>query len=189
MNTKTNIHRLAVTAIMLGLAATLSVYTKFWHMPMGGSITLLSMLPVTMIAISYGTKWGLSSAFAYSLIQLGLDFSSVMGYGLTPESFVGCIAFDYIIAFTGLGLAGLFKSKGTVGICTGVVIALVIRLIAHIISGTIIFGIWAPEGWSPVIYAIAYNGTFMLPEIVTTAIGAAMIFRLPQMKSLLAIKA
>ena len=52
-NTKsrTNLHILVESAIMIALATVLSL-VKLWEMPLGGSITLLSMLPVTALHLS-----------------------------------------------------------------------------------------------------------------------------------------
>ena len=60
MNTK----KLVTSAVMLALASVLSTI-KIFQMPLGGSITLLSMLPVVLLSIKYGKKWGVFLAFAY----------------------------------------------------------------------------------------------------------------------------
>ena len=45
--------RLVESAVMLGLATALSL-VKIYQMPLGGSVTLCSMLPVMLIAYKYG---------------------------------------------------------------------------------------------------------------------------------------
>ena len=47
-----------MSAVMVALSAALSM-VKIFEMPLGGTVTLLSMLPVCMLAIMYGCKWGL----------------------------------------------------------------------------------------------------------------------------------
>ena len=49
--------KLTLSAVMIALSAVLSL-VKVYELPLGGSITLLSMLPVAVIAICYGTKCG-----------------------------------------------------------------------------------------------------------------------------------
>lgn len=184
-SSKVTTKRLVVTAILLSLASALSL-VKIWEMPLGGSVTLCSMLPITLIAIEYGTKWGLESAFVYGLIQFGLTFGSVFGWGLSPAAVIGCILLDYILAFTMLGFAGLFRKKGTVGICIGVVLALALRFACHVLSGVIIFDIWMPEEWSsPLLYSLCYNGAFMLPELIITMAAAVLLFRTPHFNKLI----
>ncbi len=181
---KVTTKRLVVTAILLALASALSL-VKIWEMPLGGSVTLCSMLPVTLIAIEYGTKWGLKSAFVYGLIQFGLTFGSVFGWGLSPAAVIGCILLDYILAFTMLGFAGLFRKKGTPGICISVALALTLRFLCHVLSGVIIFDVWMPEEWSnPLLYSLCYNGAFMLPELVLTMVVAVLLFKTPHFNKL-----
>jgi thiamine transporter len=181
-----NIKRLVITAMLIALAAVLSL-VKIWQMPLGGSVTLLSMLPICLISIKYGVKWGLFGAFVYSIVQIYLDLGSLMSWGMTVKIWIGCILFDYIFAYTALGFAGIFKNKGAAGIIAGVTLALVLRFISHIISGTIFFDIWMPEGWAnPAIYSIFYNGAYMLPELIFTVIGASVLFNVPVTKKLVA---
>ncbi|MEG1887856.1 MAG: energy-coupled thiamine transporter ThiT, partial [Oscillospiraceae bacterium] len=179
---KKNTQRMVVTAVMLALASVLSMI-KVFEMPLGGSITLLSMLPIALLSIQYGPKWGISSAFIYALIQIGLDIAKLMSWGLTLQMWIGSLVFDYLIAFTVIGLAGVFRKKGLFGICAGVALALALRLLSHVISGSIFFALWCPEGWAnPIIYSICYNGFYMIPEIITTMIGAVLLFRSSQLK-------
>ena len=164
-------------AILIALSTVLSMI-KVMTMPLGGSITLLSMLPVCYVSIRHGLKWGLFSSFIYACIQLFLDLGAAMSWGLTAGRWAGMIAFDYIIAFTVLGLAGVFAKKGFAGIMTGTTLAVFLRFVCHVISGAFVFDIWMPEGWaSPIVYSLAYNGAFMLPELIITVAGAAICYK------------
>ncbi len=179
---KTKIQRMCVTAILLALATVLSLLKPF-PMPFGGSVTLLSMLPVVMIPLMYGTGWGVVSAFIYSLIQLGLDLGSVLSWGLTPYALVGTIVLDYLLAFSLLGLAGLFKKKGIVGIALGVVFVLVLRFLMHFISGVVIFDTFTnADAW---IYSLTYNASYMVPEFITTTVATIILFQVPAIKRLI----
>ena len=177
--------RLTASGIMIALATVLSMITIV-KMPLGGSLTPVSMLPICMIAIIYGTGWGLGTAFAYALVQLIIDFSSALTWGLSVPALVACFVFDYILAFTVLGFAGLFRKKGTAGILGGVALALLLRYVCHIISGGTVFAVWLPEEWSdPWIYAAAYNGAFMLPELILTCIAAFALSKVPAISKLI----
>lgn len=181
---KTNTKRMVLTALLISLATVLSII-KVIKMPLGGSVTLLSMLPIAMLSIEYGIKWGISSAFLYSIVQLCLDFGEVLSWGLTPVVLIGTIVFDYVLAYTALGISGAFRKKGVKGICIGIFIALLIRFISHFISGAILFANWCPEGWNIVMYSLCYNGAYMLPEMIFTMIGASVMFKLPQINKLM----
>lgn len=186
------VYKLALSAIFVALATGLS-FIKIWEMPLGGSITLLSMLPIAMISIMLGLKWGIGSAFVYSLIQLMFGISEVLSWGLTPVMLVGTMLLDYILPFTVLGVAGVFVKKGYVGICAGVVLALGLRFLSHFLSGVIIFQnleqfelfgtLFANR---PYLYSFCYNGFYMIPEIIITTIAAVLLFRMSSVKKLMA---
>jgi hypothetical protein len=109
--------------------------------------------------------------------------SGLFGWGLTPAALVGAIMLDYILPFTFLGIAGIFRKKGYLGVCAGVIIAVALRFICHFLSGAIIFDIWCE--WDSVwLYSLCYNGSFMLPELIFTVVGVAIIFAIPEINKL-----
>ena len=182
MNRQKSIVKLCTCAVMLALAAALSLI-KIFEMPLGGSITPLSMLPLCLLSVMFGLKWGLGSAFVYSVIQLLLGLPAAMGWGMTPTVWVGMIIFDYLIAYTVLGIAGVFRQKKEVGALLGACLALFCRFVSHVISGTFFFDIWMPEGWSSAfLYSVCYNGAYMLPELVLTAAVLFGILKIPAVK-------
>ena len=188
MERKTNIKRLVLTAIMIALATVLGM-VKVIQMPLGGSVTLLSMLPIALISVEYGIKWGLTASFANALVQTGLSIAKVFSWGLSPLAVVGTIVFDYMLAYFVIGLSGMFRKKGIWGICIGIAIAITLRFICHVITGALIFDIWMPEEWSnPWLYSVCYNGLYMLPEMVFTMIGTVILFKLPQFNKLISAK-
>lgn len=175
---------------MIALAAVLS-FIRIYKLPWGGSITLLSMLPIAVFSIKHGTIKGLTVAFMFSLLQFGQGISEgLFGWGLTPVMLISCILFDYIAAFTVVGLSGMFRSKGAAGWIFGTITALMLRFVCHFLSGIVVwksFGeLW--DGFSTdniYLYSLLYNGSYMLPEIMLTAVGAYLLFRVPQTKRLL----
>lgn len=178
------IERLTVSAVLIALATVLS-FVKVYQLPLGGAITLLSMLPIVVISVRYGTPWGLVSAFCYALVQLGTGIAELMSWGMTPVQWVGSVVFDYLLPFTAIGLAGILVRKGAAGIVGGTAAALAIRFISHFISGTIFFAQWCPEGWNVVWYSVCYNGSYMLPELIFTVVAVGIISALPQGKRLM----
>ena len=132
--TKNSVYKLTLSAVFVALATVLSLIEVI-RMPLGGSVTLLSMLPIVMISIMFGLKWGFGTAFVYALGQLALGLPEVLTWGLTPAMLIGTVLFDYIIAFTVLGIAGIFAKKGYAGICGGVALAIFLRFVSHFISG------------------------------------------------------
>ncbi|MGN0479537.1 MAG: energy-coupled thiamine transporter ThiT [Hominenteromicrobium sp.] len=194
MKKNSNTHKLAVCAIMVALGAVLSLI-KVLKMPFGGSVTLLSMLPCAMVSVMFGLKWGLAASFTESVIQLafGITMDGVLGWGLTPACLIGTILLDYIAAYTVIGLAGVLRSKGYIGMCLGTGLAVLLRFVCHLLSGAIIFAnfeefvafgaSWVGHPW---FYSLCYNGAYMLPEMIFTVVAAAILFKLPQIKKIIA---
>lgn len=186
-NTKTL--KLVEGAIMVALAVVLS-FIKFKFLPYGGSITLVSMLPIMVYSIRHGISWGMLVSVVYALVQMFIDLGEVSSWGLSAAMFAGCLAFDYIIAFSVLGLAGMFRNKGAGGAVCGMIIAMLLRYISHIVSGVVIFksagAIWdGLDIENSLLYSMAYNATYMLPEIVFSIIVVVVLFSVPQTKKLL----
>ena len=172
-------------AIMVALATVLSMI-KLYELPLGGSITLLSMLPISVLSIRLGLRWGLCGGFLHGTIQLFLDLARIMTWGLTPVSLVGCFLFDYLVAFSAIGLDGILRQHGRGGFIGGIAFAMLIRFCSHLISGTLIFDAWLPDGWSnPFFYSVCYNGSYMRPEIAFTVIAAMLLTKTPTFRRLL----
>ena len=188
-NTKTQM--LAEGAVMVALATVLS-FLKLVQFPWGGSITILSMLPIVVFSLRYGVRKALPVAFVYSAVQLGqgILMDGLLGWGLTPTALVACIFLDYIGAFSILCLAGLFGNKKMGAIIGGTVLAMVLRFSLHYVSGVAIFHSFG-ELWdgfstdSTWLYSLLYNGAYMLPEAVFTSLGALFLFKTPQMRRLI----
>ena len=112
------IRALCECAIMLALSIVLSYIKLLPELPFGGSVTMFSMLPVCLVAIKYGWKWGLGTSFCFSWFQILQG--GVFSWGLTPGMLIGSLLLDYILAFTVLGFAGIFSKKGTLGSILGI---------------------------------------------------------------------
>ena len=182
---KTDIHRLVTSAILIALSVVLSM-VKVYNLPLGGSITLFSMLPVCVISLKYGLKWGFACSFLYAAVQFGLGLGEIMAWGLDVRMWVGCIVFDYLLAFGILGLSGIFRTKALPLQLIGIGISIALRFLSHFISGSIFFDIWMPEEFSnPYFYSLVYNGSYMLPELIFTVIGAGFILGVPVMRRLI----
>ena len=183
------IFTLCECAIFLALAVALS-FVKFAQLPFDGSITLASMLPICLISIKHGLRWGLGTAFCYSWFQILQG--GVFAWGLTPGRLIASLLLDYIVAFTVLGLAGLFRKHGFVGKIAGIVLACFLRFLVHFIAGIVLWANYAEfvafgAEWvnQPVLYSLCYNGVYMLPDTLITVAIALLLLKLPQTKRLL----
>ena len=152
---------------------------------------LVAGLSYAVLEMALGAKT-VAAAF-----QPGYFGDSVM----LVNAFVMCLL-DYIVAFTVLGLGGCFRNrirKPALALMCGALVALGARYLAHIGSGYILFAGWAEwfftqEGFpawgaqlvsslSPkmlgLTYSVVYNGMYMIPEMLITAVGSLVLAKVP----------
>lgn len=98
---KIKVKHIAFAAMAVALAIATSMI-KVIKLPMGGSVTLFSMLFIVLIGYWYGIKVGLTAALAYGVLQLLLD-----PYILNIPQ----VLLDYILGFGALGLSGIFSNS------------------------------------------------------------------------------
>ena len=188
---------------MLALAIALS-FVKLWEMPLGGSVTLVSMLPIFLISIKYGLGTGLGTAFVYSLFQLlqAVMQGDVFIYCETWVTLVICVLFDYLLPFTLLGLAGICKNyhlfrvkkDGSVrqvrdfGLNLGIALAIFFRFVCHFVTGVFIWGQWAPEGMGKFGYSLLDNGGYLSIELILTVAVSLLLLSRKEMRKILGLK-
>lgn len=161
-NKKFSAKQLAFTALALALASVTS-FIKIFRMPMGGSITLFSMLFMALVGYWYGLGPGLTAAFAYGILQMVMN-----PYILSvPQMLV-----DYFFAFTALGLSGIFTNAKKYGLIKGYLCAFLGRYVFSVISGWIFFGSYAGDyGFSSAfVYSLVYNIAYIGGEALLTVI-------------------
>lgn len=169
---KLGTRHLVFCAMSMALAV-LTSNLKIWRMPMGGSVTLMSMLFISLIGYWYGLRTGILTAIAYGLLQLIIDPYVIS----LPQLFI-----DYIFAFGALGLSGMFASS-KYGLYKGYAISVLGRFVFAFISGVVFFGSSAAGyGLSVPIYSICYNGAYIFTEAIITFI----VITLPPVKEALA---
>ncbi|MBQ9530611.1 MAG: energy-coupled thiamine transporter ThiT [Eubacterium sp.] len=214
MNSKTK--RLTTTGVLIALGTILSMI-EVYKLPFGGSITLAGMVPVVIIGYKYGIKWGFFSGVVFGVIQaiLGATSSQAFAGMYDPKNAAKSVfnivlmaLLDYIIAFSVLGLSGIFKNRiknDTVALALGAGCACFFRFIAHFLSGWILWGSYAEwffteqmnnsfgknvlskfsgQGLS-VIYSAVYNGSYMLPEIIITVIVCVILISVKPLKKII----
>lgn len=210
MSVKTK--RITESAMLLAVAIVLELVSKMFipEMPFGGQVTLVSMLPMVLISYRHGVKWGLVAGVTYALLEMAIGTKTVaaafqpgyFGDGIMLLNAVTMCVLDYLVAFTVLGLGGMFRNRfekpGT-ALMAGSAVALFARYLSHIASGYILFSGWAEwfftqEGfpaWGAALvaslspealgltYSVVYNGFYMIPEIVFTMIVSVLLARIP----------
>ena len=198
--------KITLRGIMVALGTILSFIT-IYRLPYGGSVTLISMLPILLIGYIYGTAWGITTGIIYGIIQsvFGAATSSAFA-GLNFTSIILVLTLDYIVAFGALGFSGIFKKiikNDCVSFGVGIFFSTVMRYVTHIFSGYIVYGSYAEWFFSQdmvsfgqnilneysgkilsLIYSVIYNATYMIPEIIISVVAGVCIIKLIQIKEL-----
>ena len=173
MSTKKHLRIRALTeGAMLVAAAQVLSFVKLYEFPQGGSVTA-AMFPILLYAVRWGLGRGLLAGFTFGTLQLIFDGAYAWGW----QSMI----LDYLLDFTPLGLAGVFKGRAW-GIFPGTILGCAARFAVHYISGVTIYRINMPTeipGFgvfdSAELYSLVYNGCYMLPcTIIALVIAGAL---------------
>ena len=171
-----NLLALTESAVMIALATVLSLI-KIVDLPYGGSVTIASMLPVAIIAYRHGLGWGLGSGLVYGAIQqlTGLNtLSWVTGW----QSILAVVLLDYIIAFTVIGFAGVFRkvvNNQAAALSLGCILVCVLRYACHVVSGATVWAGLSIPTQAVLGYSFIYNATYMIPETIVMVVAAIYI--------------
>lgn len=167
-------------AVCVALGTALS-YVRIFKMPMGGSITLASMLPLMLFAFMFGCRKGLLAGAIYGALQAIQD-----PWIIHPAQF----ALDYLAAFAAIGLtgcvrnSGILKNRRRAQFVLGAAIACSARFLCHYFSGVFAFGMYGeyfaaeynmPLLANPYLYSLVYQCMYLVPELIIVTIAGAMV--------------
>ena len=173
-----NLLRISTGGVCLALAFVLS-QLKLFEMPMGGTVTPASTLPIIAYGVAFGPVWGFIIAFIFSLLQL------IVGWLVTPFQ----VILDYTIGYTALGFAGFaalkeadrskisgalnrFRGASLIKILMFTIVAYVVRWLGSVASGVIFYADYAADAGydSALVYSMVYNGSFLLADLAILAV-------------------
>ncbi|MCR4557754.1 MAG: MIP family channel protein [Saccharofermentans sp.] len=179
-----NILRISTGGVCLALAFVLS-QLKLFEMPMGGSVTPASTLPMIVYGVAFGPVWGFILAFIFSLLQL------IGGWLVTPFQ----VILDYTIGYTALGFAGFaalkkdnrlkingalerFRGTSIIKIIVFTIIAYIVRWLGSVASGVIFYADYAADAGydSALIYSMVYNGSFLLADLAILSVVLVILY-------------
>lgn len=166
---------IAYASMCIAMSFALS-YLRIVQMPQGGSITIASLVPLMIYSYMFGIRKGVIAGFIYGLMQAFQD-----PYILHPAQFL----LDYPVAFSCIGLAGIFaKTKALEKVAPvqfglGAIVAGLGRFVMHFLSGMFAFGMWAPEGQPVWLYSLIYQSGYVLPDIAIAIVVGVLLFSSP----------
>lgn len=155
--------------------------TQFIQYPQGGGFNMLASLPILLIGVLYGPTIGMTCGLVSGLITLigGQLFI------VHPAQFL----LDYILPTMLLGLSGILKYNNKKTLFLGCMLAVSLKVTAHVVSGCIYFSGYAPDGWNPLIYSLVYNLTgegieAFLSSIIITIIPIEKVMKMANISKL-----
>jgi len=154
---------IAEIAVVVALSYALNLIVLF-RMPQGGSVTVVSMVPILWLALRRGTKIGVLAGVIFGLVDM-----MPQPFVVHPVQFL----LDYPLAFGSLGLAGLFQKHPIAGVVTGIFG----RFVCHFVSGIVFFAMYAPSGMNPAVYSAIYNGSYLVVELVFSIVIMYVLVR------------
>ena len=151
-----NARILAYAAMTVAISFVLSTL-RVYRMVQGGSITLLSMLPIIAFSLAFGPARGALVGCAYGFLQLLYD-----PYVIHPLQMLA----DYPLAFAALALGG-FAEKTPINRYWKLPLAVVIgslgRYLMAVLSGVVFFAEYAGDQ-NVLIYSSVYNISYLGPD-------------------------
>ena len=192
MNRHSRSTRALVEAALMIALATILGYFRLYRFPQGGSVDF-AMVPILIYCLRWGPAWSLSCCFVNGVLQFFLGG----GIALSWQSML----LDYLVAFTPLGLAGLFKGKkwgifvGTiVGCLWGTILAGLGRWVSLTLSGGLLWYMYMPEEFlglpmvDPWVYSMIFNGVLIVLVTVVNLIVLGIFQSVPALRQKLLTK-
>lgn len=163
------------TLVYCSLSVALSFALSYLKVPIGlegGSVTLMSVVPIFLFSYFYGPIYGLFTGIIYGLLQ----------FLQSPYMFTWATFFlDYALAYGSIFLASIFRKlfkSHTPSVLLGVLAVYALRIVFATLSGIMYFNAgWVAPGYptnSAFIYSLCYNLAYLVPDM-----AICLVFLLP----------
>lgn len=159
---KWNASMIAKAAVCIALSYLLS-NIRLFRMPMGGSVTLVSLLPLILYSMAFGPKEGVLVGCAAGLLQLLVD-----PYVIHPIQ----LLVDYPMSYAAIALcclANVLPLPKILRLPVGVVLGYLGKYAMAVLSGVVFFAEYAGDQGA-LIYSLAYNIQYIWPEMLACAL-------------------
>lgn len=137
-----------ISRIGVVAAITIVLYMiKIVPFPQGGGCSLLSILPIMILAVIFDTREALVCAIIVAFIKIVIQ----------PPYYPMQIPLDYLGAMISVAFTPMFGTDKKSNLVTGALVASLLSISFSVLSGIIFFGEFAPKGTPVWIYSIVYN--------------------------------
>lgn len=153
-----NTRAMVMAAVLVSLSFVLNQITLF-RMPYGGSVTLLSMLPIVLAGYFFGVRRGVLAGMCVGILDL-IFFPFV----IHPVQML----LDYPIAYGVLAVGAVCRDNEKLPLVKAYLIGVACRYLCNVLSGIIFFAEYVGDGFSLAGWSFFYNITYVAPEAAIT---------------------
>ena len=82
---------------------------------------------------------------------------------------------EHLVCFSCLGYAGIFGSQKRGHILLGMLLAIFLKFLGHVLSGVIFFSQNAWDGWGALGYSLTYHLSSKVPEGILTMVIVSLL--------------
>ena len=144
-------------------AITLVLSMIYIPLPTGATISAGSMLPIMLLAVCLDYKLAMVTGWITGILAMLL-------VPVWQPVHWAQIFIEHLVCFSCLGYAGVFGSDKKWKLALGGIVAVLIKTLAHVMSGVVFFSTNAWDGFGAWAYSIAYNLSNNIPEGILTVI-------------------
>ena len=166
----------AEIVVFSALAAVLYAVRPF-SLPFGGAITLGSMVPVMFLSLRRGIRVGVIAGAVFGALALPIDVVTLGASNIivSPQQ----VFLEYPVAFGVLGLTGIFHRKTVRFAIAGAAISVFVKFLIHYFVGVYVwYYVYSfPEGYGQYVFPAVYNGSFLLVELIISAVLLAVLVK------------
>ncbi len=158
-----------ICAASATIAMTVVLESILIPLPTGATISLLSPIPLLLLALLWDYKLAMLSGWICGVLVMLL----VPGWQLVHW---GQFLVEHLVCFSCLGYAGIMGHHSRWKMICGVLLASVLKITGHILSGALFFSQNAWDGWGAWGYTLAYNLSANVP---LCGLSAMIVLLLP----------
>ncbi len=158
---------LCVASVVIALTVILEAIRV--PLPTGATLSLLSPVPLLLLALLWDPKLAIVSGWVCGVLVMVLNpYWQLVHWG----QFV----VEHMVCFSALGFAGVFGRFTRKKAVWGMILASVLKVAGHILSGVMFFSQNAWDHWGAWAYSFAFNLSENIPLCILSGI---VVFMMP----------
>ncbi len=157
---------LCVASVVIAMTVMLEAIRV--PLPTGATLSLLSPVPLLLLALLWDHKLAILSGWVCGVLAMLLNpYWQVIHWGQ--------FLVEHMVCFSALGFAGVFGSFSRKRAICGIVLASVLKVSGHILSGVMFFSQNAWDSWGAWGYSFAFNLSENIPLCILSGIAVFMM--------------